>query len=52
MGSVVWVLTVLLTTSEPYKIFHTEKFNSAEECYKWAQFYNEYPFKPTCTKEK
>lgn len=48
----VWVLTVLLITSEPNKIFIEEKFYSEQECYRWARFYNEYPFKPFCKKEK
>ncbi len=52
VGMSVWVLTVYLLTSNPIKIYKTEIYNSEEECLRWVNFYNEYPFKPICSKEK
>ncbi len=48
----IWILTIYLLTSNPVKIYKTEIYNSEEECLRWANFYNEYPFKPICAKEK
>lgn len=47
-----WVLIVYLTTSTPPKVFHTETFATESECLQWAQFYNEYPFRPICEKNE
>lgn len=46
----IWVLTVLLITSDPPKVFKTEIFNTEEECTEWINFYSEYPLVPSCIK--
>jgi len=48
----VWILTVYLLTANPPKVWRLETFTSEEECLRWVNFYNEYPFKPICSKEK
>ena len=47
-----WILTVYLLTSTPTKVWIVERYQSEEECLRWLNFYNEYPFKPICEKEK
>ena len=47
-----WILTVWLSYGEINKIYLEEKFHTEEECRQWQAFYNEYPFRPQCTKLK
>jgi hypothetical protein len=47
----IYILTVLLLTSNPAKIYKQEEFKDLDECLKWANFYNEYPFRVECKKE-
>jgi len=46
----IWILTVFLLTT-PDKIFHQQTLQSHEECVKWMNFYNEYPFRPVCERK-
>lgn len=45
----IYILTVLLVTTTPMKVFKTESYDTLEECLRWADFYNEYPFQVSCT---
>lgn len=47
----IYVLTILLLTSNPAKIYKQEEFKDLDECLRWANFYNEYPFRVECKKE-
>jgi hypothetical protein len=46
-----WILIVYLLTTDPPKVFATEKFASKELCEQWINFYSEYPFRPVCIQE-
>lgn len=47
-----FVLTVFLSLTNMPQVWLTEVHPSKEECIRWANFYNEYPFIAVCTEVK
>lgn len=48
----IYVLTVMLMSSDPPKLYVEQTYDTMAECHRWADFYREYPFYPKCTKFK
>jgi hypothetical protein len=46
----IYILTVLLLTTNPAKTYIQEEYTDLDVCLKWANFYNEYPFHVECKK--
>jgi hypothetical protein len=39
-------------TTNPAKTYIREEYTDLDECLKWANFYNEYPFQVECKKKE